>query len=53
MINYKVKLCGRKEIKVFIEKWHYSKSINGVLSSYCFKLLDDDEIVGAMLFGKM
>lgn len=45
--------CDRKEIKCFIEKHHYSKSINGVKSSFCFKVLFNSEIVGAVLFGQL
>ena len=51
--NYTVKLVDRSEIKDFIEKWHYSKSINGVKSSYCFGLYDKDKLIGAMLFGRL
>lgn len=51
--DFVVELCERKEIKEFIEFWHYSKSINGVISDYCFKLLYNDEIIGAMLYGKL
>jgi len=51
MIPYKVEPCERKEIKDFVENNHYSKSINGVRSSYCFKLLDDNTIIGAAIFG--
>lgn len=51
--NYKVELCERKEITNFIETWHYSKSINGVISDYCFKLMNDDQIIGAMIYGRV
>lgn len=46
-------LCSRKEVRDFIEKWHYSHNINGLMSSYCFKLMDGDEMKGAMIFGKL
>lgn len=48
-----VLLCDRSEIKDFIETWHYSKSINGLKTSYCFKLVHNDIIIGAMLFGSL
>jgi len=51
--NYKVELCTRKDIKEFVESWHYSKSINGLRIDYCFKLLDGDKMIGAMIYGKM
>ena len=51
MINYKVEKCERNDIKDFIEKWHYSHNMNGVISTYCFKLLEDDKIIGAAVFG--
>lgn len=53
MITYTVELVSRKEVRDFIEKHHYSHSINGVMASYCFGLYDNLEMVGAMLFGKL
>lgn len=51
--EYRVLPCERVEIKDFVEKWHYSKSINGVLSDYCFKLEDSKgNLIGAAIFGK-
>jgi hypothetical protein len=49
--SYKVELCDRSEIKVFIETHHYSHNINGVKSDFCFKLIDNGEIIGAMIYG--
>ena len=51
IINYKVEKCERNDIKDFIEKWHYSHNMNGVISTYCFKLLDGDKLIGAAVFG--
>ena len=51
--NYTVEICERKEIKEFIEEWHYSHSINGLMSDYCFKLMDGDKLIGAMIYGRM
>ena len=48
-----VKRVERKDIVYFIEKWHYSKSINGCISDYCYALFDDGEMKGAMFFGRM
>lgn len=45
--------CQRSEIKDFIETWHYTKSINGLMSDYCFKLSYDGEIIGAMIYGRV
>ena len=56
MVNVKdfvVKICDRKEIKSFIETWHYSKSINGLKSNYCFKLMNNKTIIGAMIYGQI
>lgn len=49
--DYTVRLVDRSVVKEFIEQWHYSKSINGVKSTYCFGLFDNDRLIGAMLFG--
>ena len=48
-----VELCDRKEVRDFIEHWHYSKSINGLMSDYCFKLVWGDKIIGACIFGRL
>ena len=45
--------CERKDIKNFIEKWHYSKSINGLMSDYCFQLSYKNELIGAMIYGRL
>ena len=51
--EFKIELCERNEIRDFIEKWHYSKSINGLMSDYCFKLLDGNELIGGMIYGRL
>lgn len=45
--------CQRSEIKDFIETWHYSHNINGINSTYCFKLLDQDSLIGGMIYGRL
>lgn len=51
--DYKVLLCERQEIQDFIELWHYSHNINGVISDYCFKLMDGDRLIGGMIYGRL
>jgi len=51
--KYLVKVCDRKEIRTFIETWHYSKNINGLKSNYCFKLMDENTMIGAMMYGQI
>ena len=53
MINYEVKLVVRKDISDFIETYHYSKSINGCITDYCFGLYEGEVLVGAMFYGRM
>lgn len=54
MVEYDFKLCNRKDIQLFIEENHYSKSINGVKVSYCFSIHDvSGNLVGACLFGQL
>jgi hypothetical protein len=46
--------CERKEVVNFIEKWHYSKNVNGLTTDYCFKLIDANKnMIGAMIYGKI
>ena len=51
--NYTITLCDRNEIKEFIETYHYSKNINGLKSNYCFKMLDNNNLIGAMMYGQI
>ncbi len=51
--NYVVKKVTRAEITQFIENNHYSKSINGCIADYCFALYDNDNMIGAMFYGRM
>ena len=46
--DYYIKNVPRQSVRNFIEKWHYSKSINGMKSSYCFVLYRENEMIGAM-----
>lgn len=49
-----VKQMDRKDISKFIETNHYSGSINGCISDYCFALFDSVDVMkGAMFFGRM
>lgn len=52
MISFKFKQITRKEAQAIIETWHYSKSVNGLMSDYCFGLFDKDTLIGAMIFGR-
>ena len=52
--QWKVKRVCRKDIQSFIEQWHYSGSINGCHSDFCYALYDEANwMVGAMFFGRM
>lgn len=51
--DFSVRLVSRSDIKEFIEKNHYSGSINGCISDYCFALYDGDKMIGAMFYGRM
>lgn len=52
--GYTVVATDRRSISSFIEKNHYSKSINGCISDFCFSMNNPDgEMVGAMFFGRM
>jgi hypothetical protein len=45
---------SRDEVRDFIEKWHYSQSINGLRVAHCFQLLTPwGDMIGAAIFGAM
>lgn len=51
--SYRAHLVPRSEIKDFIEKWHYSGSVDGVNSTYCFDFRDPEgKLVGAIILGR-
>lgn len=45
--------CIVSEVRGFIEGHHYSKSINGVKITQCFKVEHLGKLVGAALFGQL
>ena len=51
--EFVVEPCERSEVRDFIEKWHYSQSINGVKTTYCFKMTYKGDLIGAMLYGSL
>ena len=51
--SYTVEAVPRSEVAAFIERWHYSGSINGCIADYCFALYDGRTMVGAMFYGRM
>ena len=55
-IDFTVEQVPRKSVKSFIEKYHYSHSINGLHSDYQFGLYTEGKfgipkMIGAMLYG--
>ena len=51
--EYEVRLVNRNDVKDFIEKWHYSHNINGLISDYVFGLYYKNTLIGAMIYGRM
>jgi len=51
--EFRVEVCSRNEIRDFVEKYHYSKNINGVIADYSFKLTHNNKLIGAMIYGKI
>jgi hypothetical protein len=45
-------LCRLSEIKSFVEAHHYSRSVKGITSSFCFRVMDGNQMVGAAIFGR-
>ena len=50
--NWSVKRVERSDIKDFIETHHYSKSINGCIADYCYALFHEEQMKGAMFYGR-
>jgi len=44
---------GLVDVKKMVEQHHYSKSVRGLKVSFCFGLFDNDEMIGALIFGQL
>lgn len=53
VVDYLVQNCELRHVRPFIERLHYSHSVNGIKVSYCFRLLDNYRLIGAAIFGQM
>jgi len=52
--GWSVSRTDRASIAEFIERWHYSCSINGCIADYCYDLRDaDNALKGALFYGRM
>lgn len=51
--EWEVRRVERLEVRAFIEENHYSKSINGCISDFCFALYEGEVMKGAMFYGRM
>lgn len=52
--NWTVQRVKRNEVADFIERWHYSGSINGCIADFCYALFDESGFMkGAMFYGRM
>ena len=47
-----VSVCPQVEIQPFLEKQHYSHSVFGITAEFCFKVCDNEKVVGGAIFGK-
>jgi hypothetical protein len=52
--GWSVERCGVELVRAFVERTHYSHSVDGVRVSWCFALLDrGGQLQGAAIFGGM
>lgn len=51
--DFIVKPCVIKDIRDFVEQWHYSSSVNGLKLAQCFALYRGEELIGAMIYGRL
>lgn len=49
---FDVKPATRRMVSGFIQRWHYSHSVNGIKDDYCFGLYYERLLIGAAIFGK-
>lgn len=51
--SFTVRLITIQEASPMIQDWHYSKSTNGLMVSYCFGLFSDENLIGVMIYGRL
>ena len=51
--RYVVAPCDIQQIRGFVERWHYSGTVNGITVTHCFALKDKQEIIGGMVYGRL
>lgn len=59
--DYHFKPCSLQVIRRFVEKWHYTRSVNGLRISQCFVifkyrhkgLMSPIRVIGAAIYGKL
>ncbi len=49
--NFEVRSCSIQDIREFVERWHYSGTVNGLQISHCFALYRGEELIGGMIYG--
>jgi Fe-S cluster biosynthesis and repair protein YggX len=51
--DYTFEVCKLTEIKQYVECNHYSKSVNGLKVSFCFRIINSTgHVVGAAIYGQ-
>tara|TARA_R100000231_G_scaffold29411_1_gene26089 strand:+ start:32 stop:724 length:693 start_codon:yes stop_codon:yes gene_type:complete len=51
--EFVVKPVTIQEVKSFVEKWHYSRNINGLNISHVFGLFYKQYLIGAIIYGSL
>tara|TARA_B100000809_G_scaffold71000_1_gene68559 strand:- start:74 stop:637 length:564 start_codon:yes stop_codon:yes gene_type:complete len=51
--DFIVKPSNLRVTRDFIEKWHYSKNVNGLTISQIFGLFYEKNLIGAMIYGSL
>lgn len=51
--SLRIFVASIREIRAFVETHHYSHNLNGVKITHCFRVMQGDVLVGAVVFGAM
>ena len=51
--DFVVKPSNLRVTRAFIEKWHYSRNVNGLRISQVFGLFHEKNLIGAMIYGAL
>lgn len=52
MLHYLIEEVSLADVREFVETHHYSKSVGGITPTHCFRIMFEEKMFGAAIFGR-